>query len=205
MFFLGLPPGYVLSLPHLSVVSQLFVRRRWRKEREMDPVSLVGLLLGAATFLGLELWSKAQLGAVVCPLGQNDRSQTVLTAVVFAVGGAFIFTALSSGYPSDDNSAWVSFATGVTALETGVYFLLKARWIGARLGEGGLQPIYGRVIRWRDITSCQWAGKESCELILERIAREGESGRVTFSVAPAHKATVERSLTQHLPWEKRIK
>lgn len=169
----------------------------------MDPVSLIGLLVGAATFLGLELWSKAQLGTVVCPLGQNDRSQTALTAVVFAIGGAFIFTALSFGYPRD-HSSWVFFASGVMALEVGIYFLLKARCIGAKLGEGGLQPIYGRVIRWRDIISCQWADEDNCELILERVAHEGESDRVTFSVAPAHKATVERCLTRHLPWEKRI-
>jgi hypothetical protein len=77
---------------------------------------------------------------------------------------------------------WVFFLTGLMIWEVGGYMLVKVRWIGAKLGEGGFQPLYGRVIRWRDIISCQWTGKDGGELIVHRIADENEASRVTFHV-----------------------
>src|SRR5262245_22342985 len=107
----------------------------------MDPVFLLIVLLpGAAAFLILELPWRMQLGTVVCSLVDPDeRGQKIWAAVLFALGGVVICAALSVGdsfYP----------AIGVVLWELGLSFLIKAR-VGARLGEGGFQPIYGRVIR----------------------------------------------------------
>jgi hypothetical protein len=92
--------------------------------------------------------------------------------------------------------------TGLMIWEVGVYTLVKVRWIGANLGEGGFQPLYGRVIRWRDILSYQWTGKDGSDLLIHSIAVE-DSSWVTFHVPPSHKATVERYLAKYLPREKR--
>jgi hypothetical protein len=37
--------------------------------------TIIALFIGALTFTCLELWWKAQLGAIVCPLSQDEREQ----------------------------------------------------------------------------------------------------------------------------------
>jgi hypothetical protein len=165
----------------------------------------VALFVGALTFTCLELWWKAQLGAIVCPLSQDGREEQIEAATaMFVTGTLFILFPFSLGLHLLPLQAWwVFFLTGPMIWEIGVYTLVKVRWIGAKLGEGGFQPLYGRVIRWRDIISCQWTGNDGSELIVHRITDENKSARVTFHVPLMHKATVERYLAKYLPGEKR--
>ena len=163
----------------------------------MDPLDLWIVLLGVVMIGGLELWCKAQLGAVVCTLGWSEDGANEAVCLMLVIGGGMLVAALCLGYPSEQRAS-VFLLTGLVTLEIALSWLVKTWEGGVKLGDGGFQPVSGRVVRWQDILSYQWTGRDYCELTLH-LGSPQKRSVLCFRVPLAQKGTVQRYLTLHAP------
>lgn len=94
----------------------------------MDPACLFFLLLVAAVLVGLELWAKVQLGAVVCSLDEEDEDRRkVATFFLLLTVGVMIFTPLCLGSLHRFEAQFLVCGWLIVLGLFGVYPLLKAR------------------------------------------------------------------------------
>jgi hypothetical protein len=169
----------------------------------MDSECLFFLLVGTAALVGLELWAKVRLGAVVCSLDAEDEDRRkVATFFLLLTVGVMLFTPLCLGSPRRWEAQFLICGWLIVLGLFGVYPLLKARQGGgAKLGEGGIQEPFGpKVYRWRDIGFYEWAGRDGCDLILH--VPSDEYSPIRFQVPPRHKATVDGYLMSRVLWKR---
>lgn len=158
------------------------------------------IVIGMCVFIAIVIRRKRQAGAVLLDLGRIKAVMVfwITLGSLSALGGigSLIDVLADLGRPSSAIFFEVSCVVVLLSGSVLLFFAGLSKW---GITENGLFWWFFPVLflRWDEIESYEWGGKNGHALILRLRRRWGS--KEMFSIPPVHKDAVESLLAQYLP------
>jgi hypothetical protein len=162
-------------------------------------ISLIGIAFVCASAIILLRWKK-KTGAVLLDIGRSTQHKMFLVA-----GGMFLLSGIIElvGLFETGSKTRINDAIScLLLLWCGVLFALLGKF-RLEIREGGIMCV-GNFVKWQQIKSYEWEGKNNLTLTLRLKRRFSIYRRFSLPVPALHKETVEKLLEQYLQSDKNI-